>query len=160
ARSAGPSTRSTTGSGWPGRPSTPRWRWSSWASAVRTCARGSPRCGAGGRRASAARRRREPLIRGLVADDQGLVRGGFRMILEAQPDVQVVGEAADGQEAVETARRLEPDVVLMDVRMPRMDGLEATRRLAGPGAENPAKVLILTTFDLDEYVYEALRAGA
>ena len=93
------------------------------------------------------------MIRVLVVDDQGLVRAGFRMILEAQPDVQVVGEAADGLEAVEAARRLEPDVVLMDVRMPRMDGLEATRRLARPGTDNPAKVLILTTFDLDEYVY-------
>ena len=100
------------------------------------------------------------MIRVLVVDDQGLVRAGFRMILEAQPDVEVVGEAADGLEAVEAARRLEPDVVLMDVRMPRLDGLEATRRLAGSGTSNPAKVLILTTFDLDEYVYEALRAGA
>jgi DNA-binding NarL/FixJ family response regulator len=100
------------------------------------------------------------LIRVLVVDDQGLVRAGFRMILEAQPDVQVVAEAADGVEAVERARRLEPDVVLMDVRMPRMDGLEATRRIAGPGTDGASKVLILTTFDLDEYVYEALRAGA
>ncbi len=100
------------------------------------------------------------MIRVLVVDDQGLVRAGFRMILEAQPDVEVVGEASDGLEAVEAARRLEPDVVLMDVRMPRLDGLEATRRLAGPGIDSPAKVLILTTFDLDEYVYEALRAGA
>jgi DNA-binding NarL/FixJ family response regulator len=99
------------------------------------------------------------VIRVLVVDDQGLVRAGFRMILEAQPDVEVVGEAADGLEAVEAARRLEPDVVLMDVRMPRLDGVEATRRLAGPGVDNRAKVLILTTFDLDEYVYEALRAG-
>jgi DNA-binding NarL/FixJ family response regulator len=100
------------------------------------------------------------VIRVLVVDDQGLVRAGFRMILEAQPDVEVVGEAVDGLEAVETARRLEPDVVLMDVRMPRLDGLEATRRIAGPGTSGSAKVLILTTFDLDEYVYEALRAGA
>jgi DNA-binding NarL/FixJ family response regulator len=100
------------------------------------------------------------VIRVLVVDDQGLVRAGFRMILEAQPDVEVVGEAVDGLEAVEAARRLRPDVVLMDIRMPRLDGLEATRRLAGPGASNPVKVLILTTFDLDEYVYEALRAGA
>jgi DNA-binding NarL/FixJ family response regulator len=100
------------------------------------------------------------VIRVLVVDDQGLVRAGFRMILEAQPDVEVVGEAADGLEAVAAARRLRPDVVLMDVRMPRLDGLEATRRLAGPGVSDPVKVLILTTFDLDEYVYEALRAGA
>jgi len=100
------------------------------------------------------------VIRVLVVDDQGLVRAGFRMILEAQPDVEVVGEAVDGLEAVEAARRLRPGVVLMDIRMPRLDGLEATRRLAGPGASNPVKVLILTTFDLDEYVYEALRAGA
>jgi DNA-binding NarL/FixJ family response regulator len=100
------------------------------------------------------------MISVLVVDDQGLVRAGFRMILEAQADVEVVGEAVDGLEAVEAARRLEPDVVLMDVRMPRLDGLEATRRLAGPGVANPTKVLILTTFDLDEYVYEALRAGA
>jgi DNA-binding NarL/FixJ family response regulator len=100
------------------------------------------------------------VIRVLVVDDQGLVRAGFRMILEAQPDVEVVGEAADGLEAVETARRLQPDVVLMDIRMPRLDGLEATRRIAGPGASGSVKVLILTTFDLDEYVYEALRAGA
>jgi DNA-binding NarL/FixJ family response regulator len=100
------------------------------------------------------------VIRVLVADDQGLVRAGFRMILEAQPDVEVVGEAADGADAVAAARRLRPDVVLMDIRMPRMDGLEATRQLAGPGTEDPVRVLILTTFDLDEYVFEALRAGA
>jgi DNA-binding NarL/FixJ family response regulator len=96
----------------------------------------------------------------MVADDQGLVRAGFRMILEAQPDIEVVAEAADGAEAVATARRLRPDVVLMDIRMPRMDGLQATRLLAGPGVADPVKVLMLTTFDLDDYVYEALRAGA
>jgi DNA-binding NarL/FixJ family response regulator len=99
-------------------------------------------------------------IRVLVVDDQGLVRAGFRMILEAQPDIEVVGEAADGLDAVAAARRLRPDVVLMDIRMPRLDGLEATRRLAGPGVADPVRVLILTTFDLDEYVFEALRAGA
>ncbi|WP_203979777.1 response regulator transcription factor [Planotetraspora silvatica] len=99
-------------------------------------------------------------IRIMVADDHGIVRDGFRMILGAQPDMEVVGEAADGLEAVEAARRLRPDVVLMDIRMPRMDGLEATRRLAGPDVADPVKVLMLTTFDLDDYVYEALRAGA
>jgi DNA-binding NarL/FixJ family response regulator len=95
-------------------------------------------------------------IRVLIADDQSLVRAGFRMILEAQPDIEVVAEAGDGADAVASARRLAPDVVLMDIRMPRMDGLEATRLLAG----GPARVLMLTTFDLDDYVYEALRAGA
>jgi DNA-binding NarL/FixJ family response regulator len=99
-------------------------------------------------------------IKVLVVDDQGLVRAGFRMILEAQPDIEVVGEAADGLDAVAAAGRLRPDVVLMDIRMPRLDGLEATRRLAGPGVADPVRVLMLTTFDLDEYVFEALRAGA
>src|SRR5262249_20626161 len=92
----------------------------------------------------------------LIADDQALVRAGFRKLLEAAPGIDVVGEAADGGEAVERARLLRPDLVLMDIRMPRLDGIEATRRLA---AEHP-RVLILTTFGLDEYVYEALRAGA
>ena len=96
----------------------------------------------------------------LIVDDQALVRTGFRMILEAEPDLDVVGEAADGEEAVTEARRLRPDVILMDIRMPRMDGVEATRRLAGPGSTDGLRVLILTTFDLDEYVVEALRAGA
>ena len=97
-------------------------------------------------------------IRVLVADDQALVRSGFRMILEARDDIEVVGEAEDGAEAVELARRLDPDVILMDVRMPKLDGVEATRRLTAAGVR--ARVVILTTFDLDEYVYQALRAGA
>jgi DNA-binding NarL/FixJ family response regulator len=97
-------------------------------------------------------------IRVLLADDQALVRSGFRLILETREDLEVVGEAVDGREAVELARRLKPDVILMDVRMPDVDGVEATRRLSALGS--PARVLILTTFDLDEYVYEAIRAGA
>jgi DNA-binding NarL/FixJ family response regulator len=98
------------------------------------------------------------VIRTLLADDQALVRSGFRMILEARDDIDVVGEAADGAEAVELALRLDPDVILMDVRMPRLDGVEATRRLTTAGSR--ARVVILTTFDLDEYVHEAIRAGA
>ncbi|HYY34556.1 MAG TPA: response regulator transcription factor [Gaiellaceae bacterium] len=94
----------------------------------------------------------------LIVDDQALVRAGFRMILEAEQDMEVVGEAADGREAVDEARRLRPDVVLMDVRMPEVDGIEATRRLLGDAADT--KVVMLTTFDMDEYVYDALRAGA
>jgi DNA-binding NarL/FixJ family response regulator len=94
------------------------------------------------------------MIRVLLADDQEMMRTGFRMILEAQPDLEVVGEAADGLEAVELAARIAPDVVVMDVRMPRLDGVEATRRMPG------RRVLILTTFDLDEYLVEGLRAGA
>ena len=99
------------------------------------------------------------MIRVLLADDQELVRDGFGMILDAQEDIEVVGQAADGARSVELARALAPDVVLMDVRMPVMDGIEATRRLRAAGLHRLA-VLILTTFDLDEYVYEALRAGA
>ncbi|MGA9760926.1 MAG: response regulator transcription factor [Gaiellaceae bacterium] len=97
-------------------------------------------------------------IRVLIADDQALVRSGFRMILEARDDLAVVGEAENGAQAIELARELEPDVVLMDVRMPVLDGVEATRRLLEAGSQ--ARVIILTTFDLDEYVFEALRAGA
>ena len=96
-------------------------------------------------------------LRVLIADDQALVRGGFGMILDAQPDITVVAEAADGAEAVLAAAEHDPDVVLMDVRMPTMDGIEATRRITAAGR---ARVLVLTTFDLDEYVYDALRAGA
>lgn len=99
-------------------------------------------------------------IRVLLVDDQPLLRTGFRMILSSEPDLTIVGEAADGAAGVEAARKLRPDVVLMDIRMPGMDGIQATRVLAGPGVENPTKVLILTTFGLDEYVVEALRAGA
>jgi DNA-binding NarL/FixJ family response regulator len=95
----------------------------------------------------------------LIVDDQALVRAGFRMILEAEQDIQVVGEAADGREAVAEARRLRPDIVLMDVRMPDVDGIEATRRLLGDDGA-AVKVVMLTTFDMDEYVYDALRAGA
>jgi DNA-binding NarL/FixJ family response regulator len=98
------------------------------------------------------------LIRVLLADDQALVRSGFRMILDSRDDVEVVGEAQDGLEAVDLAAELGPDVILMDVRMPKLDGVEATRRIVASGAE--ARILILTTFDLDEYVYEAIRAGA
>ena len=99
------------------------------------------------------------MIRVVVADDHALVRGGFQMILEAQPDIEVTGEAANGLEAVELARSLAPDVVLMDVRMPGLDGIEATRRVTAASAQGP-RVLMLTTFDLDEYVYRAIRAGA
>ncbi|MFI6393773.1 response regulator [Nonomuraea sp. NPDC050547] len=99
-------------------------------------------------------------IRVLIADDQELVRTGFKMILDAQPDMDVVAAVADGADAVAEARRLRPDVCLLDIRMPKLDGLEVTRALAGPGVENPMRVVIVTTFDLDEYVYGALRAGA
>ena len=100
------------------------------------------------------------MTRVLVADDQALVRGSFRVLVETAPGLTAVGEAEDGVAAVELARRVRPDVVLMDVRMPRMDGIEATRRICGDPATEGVRVLILTTFDLDDYVYAALRAGA
>ena len=105
---------------------------------------------------------RGPVLRILIADDQALVRAGFRMILEVEDDLEIVGEATDGAKAVELANELSPDVVLMDIRMPEMDGIEATRLITGGGEheEGGPRVLILTTFDLNEYVYEALRAGA
>ncbi|HJW64117.1 MAG TPA: response regulator transcription factor [Actinomycetes bacterium] len=99
-------------------------------------------------------------IRVLVADDQEIVRTGLRMILDAQPGIEVVGDAADGRAAVALARQLRPDVCLFDIRMPAMDGIEATRQLAGPDVDDPLAIVVITTFDLDEYVYGALRAGA
>jgi DNA-binding NarL/FixJ family response regulator len=99
-------------------------------------------------------------IRVLVADDQDIVRAGLTMILDAQADIEVVGEAADGREAVAMARRLRPDVCLLDIRMPELDGIEATRQLAGPDVADPLAVIVITTFDLDEYVHGALKAGA
>jgi DNA-binding NarL/FixJ family response regulator len=100
------------------------------------------------------------VIRILLVDDQALVRAGFRMILDAETEMEVVGEASDGREAIDQVRSLRPDVVLMDIRMPELDGLEAARRILATSDEDAPKILMLTTFDLDEYVYEALRAGA
>jgi DNA-binding NarL/FixJ family response regulator len=99
-------------------------------------------------------------IRVLIADDQELVRMGFRLILGAQPGIEVVGEAADGAACVELARRLRPDVCLVDIRMPKLDGLDVTRALAGPGVHTPMRVVVITTFDQDDYVHTALRNGA
>ena len=100
------------------------------------------------------------MIRVLLADDQALVRAGFRVLIESEPDIEVAGEAANGEEAVARARESKPDVVLMDIRMPVLDGIEATRHIAGDESMAGVKVLILTTFEADEYVFEALRAGA
>ncbi|WP_427893166.1 response regulator [Kribbella sp. GL6] len=100
------------------------------------------------------------MISVLLADDQALVRSGLRLILENEPDIHVVAEAADGVEAIALARELRPDVCLVDIRMPRLDGVEVTRALAGPDVPEPLKVVVVTTFDLDEYVYGALRGGA
>ena len=100
------------------------------------------------------------MIRVVIADDQVMIRDGLATLLASAPDIEVVGQAGDGQEAVELCAELRPDVVVMDIRMPRLDGLAATERIAGAGSEEGTKVLILTTFDLDEYVYEALGAGA
>lgn len=100
------------------------------------------------------------MIRVLIADDQNMVRTGFRMILDSQEDIEVVADVADGVSAVTKARELRPDVCLLDIRMPGLDGLEVTRRLAGPEVADPLKVVVVTTFDLDEYVHTALRNGA
>lgn len=96
----------------------------------------------------------------LIADDQDIIRSGLKLILSSQPDIEVVGEAANGVEAISLARRLRPDVCLFDIRMPEMDGIEATRQLAGPGVDDPLAIVIITTYDLDEHVHDALRAGA
>ena len=143
------------GTGWPGCASGPRYSAVTWPPG-RGPAAGSP-C-APGCRSAAACRRRAVVISVLIADDQDLVREGLRMLLEAEPDLTVAGEAADGSQALAQARLLDPDVILMDVRMPRMNGIEATTRLVQAGSR--ARILMLTTFNLDEYVYHALKAGA
>ena len=99
-------------------------------------------------------------IRVLFADDQEIIRSGLKMILNGQPDIDVIAEAADGREAVRLARELHPDVCLFDIRMPTMDGIEATRQLAGPDVDDPLAIVIITTFDLDEHIHDALKAGA
>ncbi|GAA4535003.1 response regulator transcription factor [Amycolatopsis samaneae] len=99
-------------------------------------------------------------IKILLADDQAMIRAGLRLILEDQPDIEVIGEAADGAEAIAMARRLRPDVCLVDIRMPKLDGIQVARALAGPGVADPMRIVVVTTFDLDEYVYGALRGGA
>ncbi|WP_406037462.1 response regulator transcription factor [Micromonospora sp. NBC_00898] len=99
-------------------------------------------------------------IRVLLADDQAMIRSGLKLILEDQPDINVIAEASDGVDAIAQARQLRPDVCLVDIRMPRLDGIEVTRALAGPRVPNPMRVIVVTTFDLDEYVYGALRGGA
>jgi DNA-binding NarL/FixJ family response regulator len=114
----------------------------------------------GGQRRAAQGRLASMSISVLIADDQELVRTGLAMILDAQPDIEVVGQAVDGRQAVQLARELHPDVCLFDIRMPEMDGLEATRLLAGPDVVDPMAIVIITTFDLDEYVHGALKAGA
>lgn len=99
-------------------------------------------------------------VRVIIADDQSIVRAGLATILNGQPDIDVIGQATDGREAVELARKLRPDVCLLDIRMPRLDGIEATRLLAGPEIDDPIAIVVITTFDTDEYVYGALKAGA
>ena len=113
-----------------------------------------------GQRGTPPQRVVDVTVRVLIADDQELVRAGLRVLLDTQPDIEVIAEAADGAEAIALARRLRPDVCLLDIRMPGVDGLEATRALAGPDVSEPIPVVVITTFDLDEYVYAALRAGA
>ena len=99
-------------------------------------------------------------IRVLIADDQEIIRSGLKMILNGQPDIDVIAEAANGREAVTLARELHPDVCLFDIRMPTMDGIDATRQLAGPDVDDPLAIVIITTYDLDEHVHDALKAGA